>query len=422
MELSPNSGYDALSKLAMKTFTFANKRPFTGVMPSGMTIPFPSDSSRRTDSAAVRRILRGTHLQAKLAVGAPDDVHEQEADRVADEVMRMPGPALKPGILNSSTAPFVQGKRAEKIPDRQQIPPIVQDVLSSSGQPLDARPRSFFELRFGHDFGKVRLHTNARAKASAQAVNALAYTVGSHIVLGEGQNGSETMAGNRLLAHELAHVVQQSATAIAVNHALQRKKNSEFSDEQKAEVKRLEEEMKKLAGRNAWTGVDRAYKHIESMGEDAFKLAGNTPGIHRLGAEAAKILGDFQRYQTLLLRAKTALDTDVGQIDDTALKDVLDELTNIERTYGAVRIGPQREPKSKREKAKLQGPELEPAEWPFAPFVRKSIETASTEIKETGYFTGLIPAGDYTIGVTSFTLYPGTEFGGSETLNVFWEE
>lgn len=403
----------------MQTFARKNKTP--GQIHHKISLPsyFHGCDSQQ---ATIRHILRSVGAQAKLTIGAPDDPCEQQADRVADEVMRMPEPALKPGILNSSTTPFIQVKTAGKIPDGQQIPPIVHDVLSSSGQPLDARPRSFFELRFGHDFGKVRLHTNARAKASAQAVNALGYTVGNHIVLGEGQNGSETMAGNRLLAHELTHVVQQSATGIAVNHALQRKKNSEFSDEQKAEVKRLEREMEKLAGRNAWTGVDRAYKHIESMGEDAFKLAGNTPSIHFLGAEAARYLGDTQRYQTLLLRQENSINSSGDPIDETLRRDVRASLIAIKETYGAVRIAPHSEPKSKRKKAELQGPELSAKEPPFAPDQKKSIEIASGEIIETGYFTGLIPAGDYTLGNESFTVIVGTEITDTSILTVLWGE
>jgi hypothetical protein len=93
------------------------------------------------------------------------------------------------------------------------VPPIVYDVLRSPGQPLDSETRAFFEPRFGHDFGKVRVHSDARAGESARAVNALAYTVGQDIAFDNGQYAPETMEGRRLLAHELAHVVQQRSTA-----------------------------------------------------------------------------------------------------------------------------------------------------------------------------------------------------------------
>ena len=89
------------------------------------------------------------------------------------------------------------------------VPPIVHEVLSSSGQPLNAGTRAFMEPRFGHDFSKVRIHTDAKAAESAQAVNALAYTVGRDVVFGAGQYTPGMSQGRRLLAHELTHVVQQ---------------------------------------------------------------------------------------------------------------------------------------------------------------------------------------------------------------------
>jgi outer membrane protein OmpA-like peptidoglycan-associated protein len=90
------------------------------------------------------------------------------------------------------------------------VPPIVPEVLRSSGQPLDPTSRAFFEPRFGHDFSHVRVHTDARAAESAQAVNALAYTVGPNVVFASGQYGT-TDTARALLAHELAHVIQQSS-------------------------------------------------------------------------------------------------------------------------------------------------------------------------------------------------------------------
>jgi hypothetical protein len=88
-------------------------------------------------------------------------------------------------------------------------PPIVHDVLISPGQPLDRETRSSFEARFGHDFSKVRVHTDDRAARSAHAVNAMAYTVGHNVVFASGQYKPRTVSGKSLLAHELTHVVQQ---------------------------------------------------------------------------------------------------------------------------------------------------------------------------------------------------------------------
>ena len=92
-------------------------------------------------------------------------------------------------------------------------PPIVDEVLRSSGRPLDPATRAYMEPRFGHDFSRVRVHSDAKAAESARAVNALAYTVGRDVVFGAGQYAPGTAAGRRLVAHELTHVVQQGEVA-----------------------------------------------------------------------------------------------------------------------------------------------------------------------------------------------------------------
>lgn len=86
------------------------------------------------------------------------------------------------------------------------VPPIVDEVLRSPGQPLDKETRDYFEPRFGHDFSQVRVHTDSKASESANAINARAFTLGSDIVF----SGSSGLREKHTLAHELSHVVQQS--------------------------------------------------------------------------------------------------------------------------------------------------------------------------------------------------------------------
>ena len=93
------------------------------------------------------------------------------------------------------------------------VPPVVDEVLHSPGQPLDAVTRAFMESRFGHNFSDVRVHTDTRAGESAHAVSALAYTVGKQIVFRHGCYQPGSIEGRRLLAHELAHTIQQGAAA-----------------------------------------------------------------------------------------------------------------------------------------------------------------------------------------------------------------
>jgi outer membrane protein OmpA-like peptidoglycan-associated protein len=159
-------------------------------------------------------------IQSKLAVGTPGDKYEQEADQVAEQVMR---PHLQgagtygsgsPGCQREQSSPEharVQTKHVGAS-DSGQIPasPIVHEALASPGQPLDASTRAFFEPRFGHDFSRVHVHTDAKADESASAAKALAYTVGRDVVFGAGRYAPGTTEGDRLLAHELTHVVQQT--------------------------------------------------------------------------------------------------------------------------------------------------------------------------------------------------------------------
>ncbi|CAI4033593.1 hypothetical protein DNFV4_04034 [Nitrospira tepida] len=151
-------------------------------------------------------------VQAKLRINEPGDAYEQEADRVAEQVMRMPAGEIRARQQDGATRPLMRRRAMETAEGIAEAPPIVHEVLSSSGQPLDAATRAFFEPRFGHDFSKVRIHAGAPAEQSARDMNAHAYTMGHHIVFGAGQFLPGTIEGRRLMAHELTHVVQQTGT------------------------------------------------------------------------------------------------------------------------------------------------------------------------------------------------------------------
>src|SRR5262245_20126574 len=150
-------------------------------------------------------------LLAKLEVSEPGDQYEQEADRIADQVLSSPAnPAVSgvpPRILRFPGQPAGQVAAPA-------APASVNRVLSSPGTPLEPVLRQDMEQRFGHDFSAVRVHTDAKAAESAQAVNALAYSVGHDVVFGAGQYAPGTSAGKRLLAHELAHCLQQRPTPV----------------------------------------------------------------------------------------------------------------------------------------------------------------------------------------------------------------
>jgi hypothetical protein len=162
-------------------------------------------------------------LQRKLAVGRADDPLELQADQAAESVMRQPnGPGSISGSGQKLDRKCADCETEEKRTlqakaggptNSGEAPAIVHDVLRSPGRPLDHGARSFMEGRFGRTFRDINVHTDPQAAASAQSVNARAYTVGRHIVFSSGSYAPESRDGRSLLAHELAHVVQQSGGA-----------------------------------------------------------------------------------------------------------------------------------------------------------------------------------------------------------------
>lgn len=192
---------------------------------------------------AIQRLIQSRNLQAKLSISHPGDIYEQEADRVAEHVMRMPqripedaeyekaaegtivqrkcacGPETGEGCAQCKVEKSQMLQRSagsassESAHSGSEAPAIIRDVLHSSGQRLDAGTRAFFEPRFGHDFSHVRVHTDARAAESARAINAHAYTVGPNIALAANMYRPKTREGRLLIAHELTHVLQQSGAS-----------------------------------------------------------------------------------------------------------------------------------------------------------------------------------------------------------------
>ena len=221
---------------------------------------------------AMQRLLHAGVIQTKLKIGQPGDVYEREADRVAEQVMRMPEPGIQQGTIpvgetqdariqrcqngqlcgpcaRGECSHHNQGDKAKELLQRQpleeeedieeilkeleeeeepeellqtkeapgrtpELPPGAESRiqgLRGGGHRLPVSVRAYFEPRFGYDFSQVRVHTDRHAHASAGAVGARAFTVGKNIVFGAGKYAPTAEAGRRLLAHELTHVVQQSA-------------------------------------------------------------------------------------------------------------------------------------------------------------------------------------------------------------------
>jgi len=156
------------------------------------------------------------------------DMYEQEAHRVSEQVTRMPEPGLQLPCACGGACPECQTAKPGHGHERLQMtrigpgvqglsaPSSIHEVLQSSGQPLDVATRTFMEPRFGHDFSRVRIHTDADAAQSARQLDTSAYALGDHIVFAEGRFAPFTPEGARLLAHELTHVVQQNGGIMAI--------------------------------------------------------------------------------------------------------------------------------------------------------------------------------------------------------------
>jgi Domain of unknown function (DUF4157) len=164
-------------------------------------------------------------LQTKLTVNEPGDSYEQEADRMADQVLATPMHSVISG-----PPPHIQRSSGQPAGQMDAAPASVDHALASHGEPLEPALRQEMEQRFGHDFSGVRVHSGGAAEESARDVNSHAYTVGNNIVFGAGTYAPGSERGRRLLAHELTHVVQQSKTV-----SLQRdNKDEDFIIDQKA--------------------------------------------------------------------------------------------------------------------------------------------------------------------------------------------
>lgn len=246
---------------------------------------------RTIGNQAVQRLFKSGILQAKLKIGQPNDIYEQEADRVADQVMQMPEPEnsgvsgqpsvvkkkdeyvqtkptslsgcssckeeelIQPKYLPFKITPLVQRQpeeeeilqtkeASEEASDQTpEVSPNLESQIKSlrgGGQPLPESVRTFFEPRFGYDFSGVSIHTDARAAESARAVNAQAFTVGRDVVLGAGEYAPEGSEGRRLLAHELTHMVQQNyRLGPAVPLTLMRKADVPSPEELEREISEL---------------------------------------------------------------------------------------------------------------------------------------------------------------------------------------
>ena len=184
-----------------------------------------SDMQCAAGNLAIQHLLRSGAIQAELTISQPDDGEEREADHVVAHVLAAPAAGVEragSGALAGDIGlqedlmtprPGIRRRAAPGDGSGMARRGIESAPSFGGGRPLDDAPRSFMEARFGRNFAGVRIHTDGEAAASARALNARAYTFGRDIVFASGAYRPESGEGRGLLAHELAHVVQQDQEA-----------------------------------------------------------------------------------------------------------------------------------------------------------------------------------------------------------------
>jgi hypothetical protein len=305
------------------------------------SVNYATLARKDSDAPAASSKAAASSVSGGLRIGEPNDAYEQEADRVANDVMAggavkrhwtLPSPGGGGSLQRKCSCGGSSGsggdceqcqqekqeKKEGQTLQRKALgpaessvaPPIVHEVLNLPGQRLDAATRCLMEHRFGHDFSRVRVHADPRSGESAQVMNALAYTVGNDVVFEAGQYAPHRREGRKLLAHELAHVVQQGGRparsqgelAVSSSNDASEQEASEITDrferdawfEPKAESKAFPSDLRSRVSSNPTTVMRRKgepFTTAEKILEELLKIKPDDP---------AKVLeGHQQRLREL---------------------------------------------------------------------------------------------------------------------------
>lgn len=311
------------------------------------------EKSKSSASAAFQKtkqqpFFAPVHVQPKLTVSAASDPYEQQADAMAERVMRMPAPAKENSFFHPANTTSLQRKCARceeegKVQRKEAggstspaAPSVVHEVLSSGGgSPLDTATRSFMEPRFNSDFGQVRIHNDSKAAKSAESILAQAYTSGNQVVFNTGKYNPGTDPGRKLLAHELTHVMQQNASisrkpaaglveepeeGIGIGGLVQRQVAEEPAEPEVATVVLSEAEMR------------RAIQWNQRRFHDPFNIMNvrETIGIEKYPA----IIDEEFVNAVIEWQASQGLDQD-GKFGASTTETVVDELTAEGSTHAA---------------------------------------------------------------------------------------
>jgi hypothetical protein len=303
----------AKTEHAMETNTL---QPYSGIL----------RLQRAVGNRAVNQLI-----QAKLNVSVPGDQHEVEADRVADQIMRMPRTGLAFGIGAGSRpdAGSLQGATIQTKASAANSQVVSENVGTrinasrGSGSSLPGSSRQFFESRFGNDFSQVRVHTGDTSASLASSVSARAFTVGRNIFFGSNEYSPGTFEGQRLIAHELAHVVQQSSGLSMIQRAV-----ALTDDDYKALAEQLYKAMKGLG-----TDEEAIYAALQKLDKDAAAIT-KLKEVYKKNYKGADLEAEI-RSEMSGKELRFALEL-IGIKDDPKSADIVGKLPTTDDEYKAV--------------------------------------------------------------------------------------
>lgn len=318
---------------------------------------------RTLGNQAANKLLSGAKprpvIQARLRVGPAHDPYEQEADRMAAQVMTapaLPGPiaqralkedALQAKPLAAAITPLVQRAMPEE--EEVQTKALVQragggfevgaefearlGAVPGGGMALPKDTRDFMEQRMGADFSGVRVHNDGEANALSHSIQAQAFTHGQDIYFGAGHYQPESDSGKHLLAHELTHVAQQSGAGDVIHRKLESGKlNLVGEDHEGSKARRGEEK--------AMVQEEYGFSADQYWQENTFKY--NASGVAKSGdslvhlvlQSAAFLLEDFEFMKKRIRHTQEALDQAPDQFDatvDAAVDTLIEEMEDANK-------------------------------------------------------------------------------------------
>jgi hypothetical protein len=251
--MSKNGHFAAQVPEAKKMFSQA----MTSKPEHPQCIKFPINRNkylqRSIGNEVLERILTRRTIQTKLAIGQPNDIYEQVADRVAEEIINMPEHVVRP---KTSNLPYTNNIKVGEVEHPRSRPHFITGLIQyqedemekderiqtklndcklstastqfehlfqmtkGNGQALDKATQRYFESHFGNDFSAIRIHNDTNAIQLNKELNSQAFTLGNDVFFNHGTYNPESAQGKQLLAHELTHVVQQGA-ATSMDHNCQ---------------------------------------------------------------------------------------------------------------------------------------------------------------------------------------------------------